>query len=142
MLWFWDNERRHTKTKNLNPTICRMYFWEPVSFGSDGSALTGDRVFELKFIQIFEHCETHRALSLTALQPNMQAVTTCFVTCLSGAVGGITWVLLDYRHEKKYSALGFCVGAVAGLVCCTPACGFISPASRYWPLFFNPVVRL
>lgn len=68
-------------------------------------------------------------LSFTALQPNMQAVMACFVTSLSGAVGGITWVLLDYRHEKKYSALGFCVGAVAGLVCCTPACGFIGPAS-------------
>lgn len=54
----------------------------------------------------------------------------CFVTSLSGAVGGITWVFLDYRHEKKYSALGFCIGAVAGLVCCTPACGYIGPASR------------
>ncbi|XP_037025434.1 ammonium transporter 1-like [Bradysia coprophila] len=65
----------------------------------------------------------------SALQPNMRAVMACFVTSLSGAVGGITWVFLDYRHEKKYSALGFCVGAVAGLVCCTPACGYISPAS-------------
>lgn len=60
----------------------------------------------------------------------MQAVMACFVTGLSAAVGGITWVLLDYRHEKKYSALGFCVGAVAGLVCITPACGFVGPASR------------
>lgn len=40
----------------------------------------------------------------------------CFVTNLSACVGGLTWVLLDYRHEKKYSALGFCAGAVAGLV--------------------------
>lgn len=60
----------------------------------------------------------------------MRAVMACFVTSLSGAVGGITWVFLDYRHEKKYSALGFCIGAVAGLVCCTPACGYIGPASR------------
>lgn len=59
----------------------------------------------------------------------MRAVTACFVSHLSAAVGGITWVFLDYRHEQKYSALGFCVGAVAGLVCITPACGYVGPAS-------------
>ncbi len=52
----------------------------------------------------------------SALQPNIQAVMACFVTNLSACVGGLTWVLLDYRHEQKYSALGFCAGAVAGLV--------------------------
>lgn len=67
---------------------------------------------------------------MSALEPNMRAVMACFVTNLSAAVGGITWVLLDYRHEKKYSALGFCVGAVSGLVAITPACGFVGPASR------------
>ncbi|OXA52020.1 ammonium transporter 1 [Folsomia candida] len=65
----------------------------------------------------------------SALQPNIQAVMACFVTNLSACVGGITWVLLDYRHEKKYSALGFCAGAVAGLVCITPACGYVGPGS-------------
>lgn len=45
----------------------------------------------------------------SALQPNMQAVMSCYVSCLSAAVGGLTWVLLDYRHEQKYSALGLCV---------------------------------
>jgi len=38
------------------------------------------------------------------------------VTNLSASIGGITWVLMDYHHEKKFSALGFCAGAVAGLV--------------------------
>ncbi|OXA39790.1 Ammonium transporter 1 [Folsomia candida] len=65
----------------------------------------------------------------SALQPNVQAVMAAFVTNLSACVGGITWVLLDYRLEKKYSALGFCVGAVAGLVTITPACGYVGPAS-------------
>lgn len=49
------------------------------------------------------------AILLIALQPNMQAVMASFVSCLSAAVGGLTWVFLDYRHEKKYSALGLCV---------------------------------
>lgn len=65
----------------------------------------------------------------SALAPNMQAVLACFVSNLSASVGGITWLLMDYRHEKKFSALGFCAGAVAGLVCITPGCGYVSPAS-------------
>ncbi|KAF9153408.1 hypothetical protein BG015_003477 [Linnemannia schmuckeri] len=44
-------------------------------------------------------------------------------------VMGITWVLLDYRHERKLSVLGFCSGAVSGLVAITPGSGFVSPAS-------------
>lgn len=65
----------------------------------------------------------------SALAPSMQAVLACYVSNLAASVGGLTWLLLDYRHEKKWSALGFCCGAVAGLVCITPGCGYVSPAS-------------
>lgn len=50
-----------------------------------------------------------------------------FVTNLAAAVGGITWVLMDYRLEKKWSTVGFCSGAVAGLVCITPGSGYVQP---------------
>jgi Amt family ammonium transporter len=39
-------------------------------------------------------------------------------------------MLWDWRLERKWSAVGFCSGAVAGLVAITPASGFVgSPAA-------------
>jgi Amt family ammonium transporter len=56
------------------------------------------------------------------------AMASC-VTNLAAAVGGLTWMLLDYRLERKLSVVGFCSGAVAGLVAITPGSGFVSPPS-------------
>lgn len=50
-------------------------------------------------------------------------------TNLAAAVGGVTWAVLDYRHERKWSALGFCCGMICGLVAVTPASGYITPSS-------------
>lgn len=63
----------------------------------------------------------------SALGANIRAVMACVVTNLAAAVGGLTWCLLDYRLERKWSAVGFCSGAVAGLVAITPASGFVTP---------------
>ncbi|RIB20969.1 ammonium transporter 1 [Gigaspora rosea] len=66
----------------------------------------------------------------SALGANARAAMACAVTNLSAAVGGLTWVLMDYRIEKKISALGFCSGAVAGLVAITPGSGYVgTPAA-------------
>ncbi|KAG0172024.1 hypothetical protein DFQ28_001779 [Apophysomyces sp. BC1034] len=65
----------------------------------------------------------------SALAGNLRAAMACVVTNLAAAVGAITWICLDYRIERKFSALGFCSGAVAGLVAITPASGFVGPAS-------------
>jgi Ammonium Transporter Family len=35
------------------------------------------------------------------------------------------FVAQDYRLERKWSAVGFCSGAIAGLVAITPASGFV-----------------
>jgi Amt family ammonium transporter len=54
----------------------------------------------------------------------------CVVTNLAASVGGITWMLWDYRLERKWSVVGFCSGAIAGLVGITPAAGFVgAPAA-------------
>jgi Amt family ammonium transporter len=50
-------------------------------------------------------------------------------TTLATAVASFTWAALEYIVRKKASVLGFCSGAVAGLVVVTPACGFISSTS-------------
>lgn len=66
----------------------------------------------------------------SALSANLRAVQACIVTNLAASVGGITWMLWDYRIEKRYSVVGFCSGAIAGLVAITPASGFVgAPAS-------------
>jgi len=54
------------------------------------------------------------------------AMASC-VTNIAASVGGITWMLLDYRLERKLSVVGFCSGAVAGLVAITPGSGFVAP---------------
>jgi len=44
---------------------------------------------------------------------------------LAASVGGITWLVLDWRLERKWSAVGFCSGAIVGLVAITPAAGYV-----------------
>jgi Amt family ammonium transporter len=61
----------------------------------------------------------------SALSANLRAAQACIVTNLAASVGGLTWMLWDYRLEKKWSAVGFCSGAVAGLVAITPASGYV-----------------
>lgn len=66
----------------------------------------------------------------SALAANLRAVQACVVTNIAASVGGITWMLLDYRIERKWSAVGFCSGAISGLVCITPASGYVgAPAA-------------
>jgi len=50
-------------------------------------------------------------------------------TTLATAVASFTWAALEYMVRGKASVLGFCSGAVGGLVVVTPACGFITPTS-------------
>lgn len=61
----------------------------------------------------------------SALSANMRAVMAAVVTNLAACVGGMTWCLLDYRLEGKWSTVGFCSGVVAGLVAITPGSGFV-----------------
>ncbi len=61
----------------------------------------------------------------SALAANLRAVMACLVTNIAASVGGVTWTLLDYRLERKWSTVGFCSGAIAGLVAITPASGFV-----------------
>ena len=50
-------------------------------------------------------------------------------TTLATGVASFAWAALEYITRGKASVLGFCSGAVAGLVVVTPACGFITPGS-------------
>jgi len=66
----------------------------------------------------------------SALSANLRAVQACIVTNLAASVGGLTWMFWDWRLERKWSAVGFCSGAIAGLVAITPGSGYVgSPAA-------------
>jgi len=66
----------------------------------------------------------------SALSANLRAANACIITNLAASVGGLTWMLWDYRLERKWSVVGFCSGSIVGLVAITPASGFVgAPAS-------------
>lgn len=50
----------------------------------------------------------------------------CVNTNLAAAAGGLTWMFVDwFRTGGKWSTVGLCSGAIAGLVGITPAAGFV-----------------
>jgi len=51
-----------------------------------------------------------------------------FNTNAAAGAGVLGWVLVDYiKHKGKFSVVGACEGAIAGLVGITPAAGYVSP---------------
>ncbi|HVU15659.1 MAG TPA: ammonium transporter [Candidatus Didemnitutus sp.] len=65
----------------------------------------------------------------SAVAADVVSANAFTTTTLATAVASFTWAGLEYIIKKKPSVLGFCSGAVAGLVVITPACGFITPGS-------------
>jgi Amt family ammonium transporter len=61
----------------------------------------------------------------SALGADEIAANAFMTTTLAAAVGSFTWGLLEFVVKKQPSVLGFCSGAVAGLVVITPAAGFV-----------------
>jgi Amt family ammonium transporter len=68
----------------------------------------------------------------SALGADGVAANAFTTTTLATAVASFTWAVLEYFVRGKASVLGFCSGAVAGLVVITPACGFINSTSAMW----------
>src|SRR6266508_4207816 len=64
----------------------------------------------------------------SALAPDGIAANAFMSTTLATAVASFTWAMLEYMLRGKPSVLGFCSGAVAGLVVITPACGYVEPS--------------
>lgn len=62
----------------------------------------------------------------SALGANALAVSAFITTNTAAAAGGLSWMFFDIMRGKKPSVVGFCVGAVVGLVAITPGAGFIA----------------
>lgn len=54
------------------------------------------------------------------------SVSAFATTNTAAAAAGLSWMLFDVLKGKKPSVLGFCIGAVVGLVAITPAAGFVA----------------
>jgi len=50
-------------------------------------------------------------------------------TTLATAIACITWPALEWLNRGKPTVLGFCSGAVGGLVVITPSAGFVTPSA-------------
>jgi ammonium transporter, Amt family len=61
----------------------------------------------------------------SALGADAIAANAFTTTTLATAVASFTWAMLEYILRGKPSVLGFCSGAVGGLVVITPACGYV-----------------
>lgn len=62
----------------------------------------------------------------SALAANETAVLAFGTTNTASAAAALAWVAYDLMRGRKPSAVGFCIGAVVGLVAITPAAGFVS----------------
>ena len=63
----------------------------------------------------------------SAVAADRIAANAFTTTTLCTATAAFVWALLEKILRGKASVLGYCTGAVAGLVVITPACGFVDP---------------
>jgi Amt family ammonium transporter len=67
---------------------------------------------------------------------NALSVSAFATTNTAAASAGLSWMLFDVLRGKKPSVMGFCIGAVVGLVAITPAAGFVAiPQSIFIGVF-------
>jgi Amt family ammonium transporter len=71
----------------------------------------------------------------SAFGANLRAVVATWNTMLAGAFGSLTWCVIDYRLERKYTMVGLCFGSLAGLIAATPSSGFL-------PLWTSPLLGI
>ncbi len=57
---------------------------------------------------------------------NALSVSAFATTNTAAGAAGLSWMFFDVIRGKKPSVIGFCIGAVVGLVAITPAAGFVA----------------
>ncbi|WP_129716631.1 ammonium transporter [Pedobacter sp. SYP-B3415] len=62
----------------------------------------------------------------SALGANALSVSAFATTNIAAGAAGLSWMFFDVIRGKKPSVLGFCIGAVVGLVAITPGAGFVA----------------
>lgn len=70
----------------------------------------------------------------SALSAGTGAALAFTTTQVAAAAGALSWMLVEWFHAGKPSALGAASGVVAGLVVITPGAGFVTPG---WALLMG-----
>ena len=63
----------------------------------------------------------------SAVAADAVAANAFTTTTLATATASFVWPTVEYFLKGKATVIGFCSGAVAGLVVITPACGYVTP---------------
>ena len=63
----------------------------------------------------------------SAVAADVIAANAFTTTTLATATASFVWPTVEYFLKGKATVVGFCSGAVAGLVVITPACGYVTP---------------
>lgn len=116
----------------------------PVEIGSGCSALAYSMVLGRRQEKMMLNFRPHNASLITlgtvflwfgwlgfnggsSFGANLRAVMACWNSNLTAMFAAMSWVLLDFRLARKWSMVGWCSGAISGLVAATPASGYIPP---------------
>ena len=76
----------------------------------------------------------------SALAANTLAISAFATTNIAAATAGLSWMFFDVVRGKKPSVLGFCIGAVVGLVAITPGSGFVGIAHSAFIGFIAAII--
>jgi Amt family ammonium transporter len=76
----------------------------------------------------------------SALGANSLAVSAFATTNTAAAAAGLSWMFFDALRGKKPSVLGFCIGAVVGLVAITPGAGYVAIPQSIFIGFFAAII--
>ena len=68
----------------------------------------------------------------SAVAGDIIAANAFTTTTIATAIASFVWPMWEWIVKGKPSVLGFCSGAVAGLVVITPACGYVTPQGSIW----------
>jgi len=68
----------------------------------------------------------------SAVAADIIAANAFTTTTIATAIASFVWPMWEWIVKGKPSVLGFCSGAVAGLVVITPACGYVTPQGSIW----------
>jgi Amt family ammonium transporter len=68
----------------------------------------------------------------SAVGADVVAANAFTTTTIATAVASFVWPVWEWIVKGRPSVLGYCSGAVAGLVVITPACGFVTPQGSIW----------
>lgn len=76
----------------------------------------------------------------SAVGANALAVSAFITTNTAAGAAGLAWMFFDVIRGKKPSVLGFCIGAVVGLVAITPAAGFVAIPQSIFIGFISSII--